>query len=332
MKNDSCGDIRRAIDESNKIIISGHVSPDGDAIGATCALALSLRAAGKEAAVLLEELPDKYMMLPVAGLVAFDGYESLTGDLFMSLDCGDKGRLGGAAAVMERCPLTVNIDHHESNTFFCDINFVMPYAASTSEMIFDLIDGHYPMNEGIASLLYAGILYDTGGFRHSSTNPGTMRTVARLMEEGIPFTKIYNRMFYRQSFSETKATGVTINNAVLYHDGEFIFTRISLEEIAACNTSAKELDGISAYMKRTVGTKVSAFAREKYPKETKVSFRADGDVDVCALAKSFGGGGHYNASGCTRYEDFETACGMVIKKVNEALDEAGCVRATKDSK
>ena len=320
MKNNSFDEIRQAFSGAEKIIISAHTSPDGDAIGSSCGLAKALRLAGKDAWVYLEEMPEKYLNIPVEGLYRLPEFQDTDCDLFIALACADKARLGLAEAVFDKAPRTVCIDHHGTNEGYGDLNYVDGDAASASELVYDIIKDAFPIDIDAATLIYAGILYDTGGFRHSSTKPSTMHTAGELMAYGIPFSKVYNRMFYTQNFTQTVATAVTINNAKLLHNGDFVFTYITNDDIKRCGSSSSELDGISEYFKRTAGTKVSVFAKEKENGEVRISMRADGEVNVSKIAASFGGGGHVNAAGCTIKEPLDKACRMITDAVNKALD------------
>lgn len=321
VKNNSFDEIREAIKSAEKILISAHTSPDGDAVGSSCGLAKSLRLLGKDVWVILEEMPEKYLNVPVDGLFKLPDFGDLECDLFIALDCADKKRLGLCESYFDEAEKTICIDHHGTNEGYGMLNFIDADAASVSELVYFLIKDNFPLDVDSATLLYTGILYDTGGFRHSSTRPLTMQAAGELMALGIPFSKVYNRMFYTQNFSQTIATGVTIQNAKLLHNGDFVFTYITKADIEKCGSSSSELDGISEYFKRTSGTKVSVFAKEKNPSEIRFSFRADGEVNVSKIAQSFGGGGHVNAAGCTVNEPLEKACEMVIEAVNKALDE-----------
>ena len=320
LKNNSFEEIRQVISAAEKIIISAHISPDGDAVGSSCGLARSLRLAGKDAWVYLEEMPEKYLKIPVEGLYRLPEFTDTDCDLFIALDCADKARLGLTEAIFDKAKSTVCIDHHGTNIGYGDLNYIDEYAASASELVYELIKNCFPIDKDTATLIYAGILYDTGGFRHSSTLPSTMAAAGELMALGIPFSKVYNQMFYTQNFSQTLATAITIENAEVLHNGDFVFTYISAADIEKAGSSSSELDGISEYFKRTAGTKISVFAKEKNPGEIRISMRADGEIDVSRIGAMFGGGGHVNAAGCTINEPLEKACEIIKETVLKVLD------------
>lgn len=309
-------EIQKIINSCNAIVIGGHTNPDGDAIGACLALAMSLEKMGKRVVVLLEPYSKKYDILKGKELIAPpDAYESIEPELFISLDCGDKERLGVAMSVFDKAEQTICIDHHKSNTLFAQVNYVEEAASSTSELIYRLIKDAMPINQDIAAALYAGIIYDSGGFRHSSTSATTMKCAGELMEYGIPFPAIYHRFFDSRTFSEIKIVGKALENAKRLFNGRFIYTMISNQEIEACSSTNKELDSIVNYIKGVEGAKVSCFLYEKEENVIKASFRSEDGFDVCALSQKFGGGGHMKAAGCSIEGTLEAALQSIIKEM-----------------
>lgn len=316
MTNVSFDKIREIINKSSSIAIAGHVNPDGDAIGACCAMALSLKMSGKLVYILLESFSDKYKYVKGQELIILeDKYKDINPELFISLDCGDKQRLSNAAFVFDKAIKTINIDHHKSNSFFADFNYVDENASSTSEIVFDIINRKYPVDTDIASNIYGGILYDTGGFRHTSTTSKTMNIVSILMEYGIPFTDIYDYLFQQRSFQELKVMAKALANAKEELNGEIVYTTLSLEEIKSANATPKELDGIAAYIKSVKTSKIAVFLYEKSKNEIKASFRSENAVDVCSIAKEFGGGGHVKAAGCSLNMELIEAVKVIMEKI-----------------
>lgn len=316
MQNNTKQEILEKIAQAKIIHIAGHTNPDGDAIGACLAMGAALEQAGKEVCVLLETYAPKYDLIPNGHLVK----EAKTAaDLFLALDCGDEGRLGTAAEWFKKADFTINIDHHGSNTRYGQMNYVEGDASSTCEIVYGFLQGNYAVDEKIASALYAGLIYDTGGFRHSSTSPKTMRIAGDLMEKGIPFTEIYNRFFDSRSFSELKIMGQALENAEIYFGGKVICATITSEEIRKCNGTNKELDTIINYLKGVQGVEVACFLYEKTQTEVKASFRGADGKDVCRLAQQFGGGGHVKAAGCTIEAPIEKAKEMVLTEIEKML-------------
>ena len=316
MQNHTKEEIWKVIDEAETIFLSGHTNPDGDAIGACLAFGGALEQAGKKVTVLLEPYAPKYDVIPNGHLLR---EPRGTADLFIALDCGDRARLGEAEQHFLQAKRTVNIDHHGSNTRYGQWNYVLRNASSTCEMVYGFLEGKYPIDAKIASAIYAGIIYDTGGFRHSSTSPNTMCVAGKLMEYGIPFTAIYSRFFDNRRFSELKIMGQALENAELFFDGKVVCATITAAEIAACHGTNKELDAIVNYLKGVEGAEIACFLYEKTETDVKASFRGADGRDVCALAQKFGGGGHVKAAGCTLSLPIEEAKKAVLAEMEKML-------------
>ena len=316
--NNSFEEIMKCVLSAETIALAGHTNPDGDAIGACLAFGGALEKAGKKVQVILESYAEKYRLIPNGHLVCA-AEKAEVPDVFFSLDCGDAERLGDAAELFRRAAKKINIDHHESNTYFGELNYVAAKASSTSEIIFQLLENRLPITAAEAAGLYAGLIYDTGGFRHSSTSPETMRIAGLLMGYGIPFTEIYNRFFDSRSFSELKLMGRALSNAELLFGGDVVCAGITAAEIAELGGSNKELDAVVNYLKGVVGAKVACFFYEKTETDVKGSFRGNDGYDVCALAQKFGGGGHIKAAGCTISAPIAQAIQMVLAEVEKML-------------
>lgn len=317
-KNDSLEKIREIISQHQNIVLCGHTNPDGDAIGACLALAASLHKGGKTVQVLLEPYGKKYDMIPNRELIVTkDALNKV--ELFIALDCGDIGRLQGMEDVFQGAKHTVNIDHHVSNSYFGEYNYVEEEASSTSEIVFKLLKGCFPMDGEIALALYAGLIYDTGGFRHTSTTPFTMQAAGELMAYDIPFTKIYNAFFDSRNFSEMKIMGRAFDKAELCFDDKVIYSCITMKDIEDCKGSNKELDAIINYLKGVNDTKIACFLYEKNALDVKASFRGNDGYDVCALAQKFGGGGHVKAAGCTIAAPIAKAKEMIFAEIEKML-------------
>lgn len=320
MQNNSLEEIKSILEGANTIAIAGHTNPDGDAIGACLALGLSLQKIGKTPVILLENYAAKYDVIPGKEMILEEtAYDSLSPDVFVALDCGDQERLGKAASVFERAGISMNLDHHPSNRHFGMYHYVDDKASSTSEIIYRLLDCGLPLEKDIASGLYAGLIYDTGGFRHTSTGVETMRIAGDLLSYGIPFNDIYFRFFDSRSFSELKIMGRALTNAQSYFDGKVVCSTITTQEIADCKGTNQELDSVINYLNGVEGTAVVCFLYEKGEQEVKASFRGKEGYDVCALSLQFGGGGHIKAAGCTINQSIEKAKELVLQKIEKML-------------
>ncbi len=316
--NDSLEKIREIISAHQNIVLCGHLNPDGDAIGASLALASALEKAGKQVQVLLEPYAKKYDVIPNGYLIVSKEAVAEV-ELFIALDCGDMGRLKGIEDVFQRARCTMVIDHHASNSFFGEYNYVEETASSTSEIVFKLLQGYLPMDAEIAAALYAGIIYDTAGFRHTSTTPYTMQAAGELMGYGIPYNKIYKTLFDSRTFSELKLMGRALEHGESHFDGKLIYSFITMEDILECKGTNKELDAIINYLNGVNDTKIACFLYEKNEQDIKASFRGNDDCNVCALAQKFGGGGHVKAAGCTISAPLAKAKELIFAEIEKML-------------
>lgn len=319
MKNHSFEELRHIMEHASSIVLTGHINPDGDAIGAVLALASSLEQLGKKVFVLLEPFGTKYEGIPNQHLLADLADVKSPVDLFIALDCGDLGRITWLSDLFAEAKNTMNIDHHSSNTFFAEYNHVEGESSSTCEVVYKIIKGFFPMDAKIATALYAGLIYDTAGFRHSSTSVFTMEMAADLMGYDIPFVQIYADFFDRRSFTEMKAMGLALAKAEVLFDGKLSYTSMTEAEMESIGSNGKELDGIINYIRGVEGTKVACFLYEKSVGTIKVSLRGTDGYDVAALAQKFGGGGHIKAAGGTVFGTMEEAREQVLAEIAKMI-------------
>ena len=187
--------------EKQKIALGGHVRPDGDCVGSCMGLYLYLKEQYPELEidVYLEEVPEAYRIIACTDEVKSQIPEKKKYDLFICLDCGDPGRLGFSSPLFESAGETLCIDHHVSNSAFADLNYIVPDASSTSELVFTLLDSG-KISKRAAEALYMGIAHDTGVFQYSCTSPETMEIAAELMRKGIDGNEIIDKTYPWNSF------------------------------------------------------------------------------------------------------------------------------------
>ena len=179
-------DLKELLKEKKKIALGGHVRPDGDCIGSVMGLYLYLKQEYPhiQTDVYLEKIPETFRLIKGTDEVRSEVNNNETPyDLFICLDCADPMRLGFSSSVFENAKETVCIDHHISNESFADLNYIVPDASSTSELVVTLLDEEKISKES-AEALYMGIAHDTGVFRYSCTSPETMENAAKLMRKG----------------------------------------------------------------------------------------------------------------------------------------------------
>ncbi|MDY3249317.1 MAG: DHH family phosphoesterase, partial [Candidatus Choladocola sp.] len=226
------------------VAIAGHVRPDGDCVGSCLGLYHYLKKNCPEidTVVYLEAVPDAYTAIHGVSEICHEFDQQKVFDLFFCLDCADEGRLGGAANYLKNTKRTICIDHHISNGGFADINYIVPDASSTSELVFSVLD-EKKMPVETAEALYMGIVHDTGVFRHSCTSPETMEIAAKLMRKGINSSRIINETYYDKTYHQNQILGRALLESILLLDGKIIFSAVKKKEMDFYGVEPSDLDG-----------------------------------------------------------------------------------------
>lgn len=309
--------IKNILNDVNNIIISAHVNPDADSVGSCTALALALKKLNKNIVILMEDYGTKYDFLNNNIFMShnLDDISNFQKDLFICLDCGDKERLGTFKTLLDNSNITINIDHHISNTNFAKYNYVFE-KSSTCEIVYELILYlNIELDDNVAKALYTGILADTGGFRHSNTTSTTHEIVAKLIKYNFSADEIYKELFDTNSYESIKLLGQALIRTELFYDGKVAYSYITQNDIKQLNANTSQLGGIIDNLKNIKGVVVAVFIYEKNGNEFKVSMRSDGSVDICKIAISFGGGGHFKACGCTINGNSDEVKNLIFKKL-----------------
>lgn len=291
--------LARELENVQSVAIAGHMRPDGDALGSCLGLYHYLKQNYPkiDVTVYLEEMLEAYDIMPGISEICHDFEQNREFDVFFCLDCADEKRLGAAGKYIQKSKKVICIDHHVSNVGFADVNYIVPDASSTSELIFTLLDEE-KLPFASAEALYMGIAHDTGVFRHSCTSPETMEIAAKLMRKGINCSKIINHTYYEKSYHQNQILGRTLLESILVMQGRVIFSAVKQKEMDFYGVTTSDMDGIVEVLMSTAGTEVAIFMYETAPQIYKVSLRSKELIDVSKVAGFFGGGGHVRAAGC----------------------------------
>lgn len=309
------------LQESDKIVILPHVSADGDAIGSSLALAMTLRKIGKKPKVLLdEEIPYIYGFLPGREMAEVFTSRHDMFDTAVALDTGDLGRLGLRRSVFENASVTVNIDHHNTNTEFGFHNYVNSGSSAVGEIVYDMIKklGLVP-DLDMATCLYVAVATDTGGFRFSNTTPLTHRIVSDLITAGVKVADVSQRIFDSNSYEKVKLTGAAISRLELLENGKVAVIALDYDLIKGTGAREEDCDGIINTARNIRGVEVAAMLRQWNNGEIKVNLRSSSYVDVSAIAGLYKGGGHKKAAGYITGGSLEDAKNRLLKDIKEVL-------------
>ncbi|MCX7942215.1 MAG: bifunctional oligoribonuclease/PAP phosphatase NrnA [Dictyoglomaceae bacterium] len=286
------------INKENNFLLVTHKNPDGDAIGSILALYYYLKDKKKEVYLYLPNgIPHIYQFLIFEELQIFDGFQNLNFKVAIFLDCGDIERIGENNAFLKRIPLIINIDHHPTNTFFGNLNFVDTKVSSTTEILSNLFFRNKEnINQKVAQCLLTGLITDTGSFRFSNTTTNSFRTAIKLMEKGAEVAYISQQVFERKNLSSLYLLGKALLRLKLKNDIAFSF--ITKEDMEEYHSKIEDTEGIIDTLRMLKEAKVVIFLYPLSPSKTKISLRSKSShIDVGLFAKKFGGGGHKEAAG-----------------------------------
>jgi phosphoesterase RecJ-like protein len=319
--NAALDEIRRVLLENDDFVITAHVNPDSDAVGSCLALGLSLKKLGKRVNVILDAFHSKNLIIPGQGLIWEGAAAAPDVSALITLDCANAERVYDPFALMKLAPVTICIDHHLSHDPFARYIYLDPDASSTCELIYRIVSAMVEFDADIGSAIYAGLLTDTGGFRHRCVSSETLRVASELIKLNIPFTDIYNELLKKHSPVETYVMRAALNNLELLQNGRAALSFISSEDMTDIGATASDTDGISEYLLNIRDVEAAVFLYEKSKGEVKASIRSL-TINVSETAKAFGGGGHKRAAGCIIRSPLAEACGAMSRAIISAIETA----------
>ena len=293
--------------KSKRILIASHIHPDGDAIGSLISLGLALQESKKQVRAYNESpIPAIYQFLPSLHLINDTIGDISEYDTAIILDCSDFHRIGNAAVDVSKIPTIINIDHHITNTRFGNLQYIDPAASSTCEMIYKLITAMdtVPIDKGMAYSIYTGIMTDTGSFKFANTTPKAFEISYKMVQLGAVPHKVAHHIYETISLNRIKLLNMLFDSIELSHNGKLSIMTLTQNMLQTTGTMLEDVNGLINYAKQIENVKMAALLFERKRKPGKkhishfhVSLRSDGAVNVAAIATSFGGGGHQNASG-----------------------------------
>lgn len=313
--------ITSLITARERIAILPHVSADGDAVGSCLAFALALAKLGKKPVVYLEEeIPYVYNFLPGRQYAEVFTSQRSTHDVAVALDSGDLGRLGARRDLFETSAVTVNIDHHATNSEFAFHNFVQTGSSAVGEIVYEMIKimGLKP-DADMATCLYVAIATDTGGFKFSNTTSLTHRIAAELVDCGVPVAEVSHRVFDITSYEKVRLMGAAIHSMEVFEDGKVAILTLTNETMRETGARDEDCDGIVNIGRNIRGVEVAALLRQWDNGEIKVNLRSNVRVDVSAIASLYKGGGHKRAAGYVTAGSLEEAKTKLLGDIKEAL-------------
>src|ERR671936_1068686 len=313
----------------DRFLIVTHENPDGDALGSLLAMKLALDTLGKDSEMYLygdAPLPREYGFMPLEGLrreLPPDAPERV----LVALDCANEQRLGPEPAVVQRAPLTINVDHHHDNSRFGDVNLVVADASSTGEVLRDIFDDlGVALTPEIAEALYIAVVTDTGRFQYTNTTPKALRLAADLVEAGADVHRVFQGVYENVQFAKLKLLARALERARVLEGGEIVVSYLLRGDFESVGASEPYSEGIIDVLRSVEGALVSALIREP-PRDgapaRKVSLRSSVDeVDVSAIARKSGGGGNREAAGFSSDLSVDEITEFIVREVGAQLHTA----------
>jgi bifunctional oligoribonuclease and PAP phosphatase NrnA len=306
------GAVVEAIRGRERFLVTTHENPDGDALGSMLATSLALRSLGKDSVMFLAgpaPLPGEYRFLRLDDLqreLPADAAERT----LIAVDCANESRLGADAAVLHQSPFTVNVDHHHDNSRFGDVNLVDPRASSTSEVLRGIFrELGVELTPELAEPLYVALVTDTGRFQYANTTPAALRLAAELVESGADVHKVFQGVYESVQFAKLKLLARALERAQVYEGGGLVVSYLLRDDFAEVGAVEPYSEGIIDFLRAVEGADMAALIREP-PRggspARRVSLRASHDeLDVSAIARACGGGGHRQAAGFSSDESID---------------------------
>ena len=311
--------------QNQRFLVVSHTSPDGDAIGSIVAMGLLLEAMGKDVLVYNRDpVPYNFEFLEGAERIVQELPDAPI-DMTVILDCAEAARvgddfsawLGARRATPRGAGKVAVVDHHKTwDPDFADVYVRDVQAAAAGELVWRIADAAgVRMSVGLAEALYCCLLTDTGSFRYSNTSRTTFRIAGELIEAGVEPWKMTSEIYESQPRERLTLLAMVLDTLEFSACGRLAFLRVEDRMFAAAGTETDLTDGFINYARAIRGVEVATQIREAGGGAWRVSFRSRGKVDVSALAAKFGGGGHYNAAGCTIVGSSDE----IVSKLSQAL-------------
>ncbi len=316
--------ILEAIRAARTVCIVGHMRPDGDCVGSQLGLMFALRAEGKKVVCWNQDcVPQKYKFLDPKN----DIQKPRRGqqfDLVIATDCASFERLGTVGKSITRRKLLINIDHHESNTRYGDLNWVSPHEPSTGELIFRLLKtARWPITKSIADCLFTAVSTDTGSFQYPNTRPGSFHVGAELVTRGANLAKICDEVYQSYPLPRARLLKHVYNKFRLTHDNRIAYFWLKQADFSRTGADSADSEGLIDHIRAIEPVVVACVFEEIEPEVTRISLRSKSNqVNVSDICGQFGGGGHPAAAGARITGSRLSTQRRVVAAIKKAINQA----------
>ena len=323
----SVGEVAAVLRERDRFLLTAHEGPDGDALGSLLGMHHLLRQLGKDSVMFLAAkefpLPIEYRFLPLEE-VFHEAPADMADRTVVFLDCGNIDRMP-VEFLTDGDNFRINIDHHHDNTLFGDLNLLDTGASSTAEIVYELaIALGVEITVEIASALYVGLVTDTGKFMYENTDAHTHRIAAELIDAGVDVDDTYRRLYEHVPVEKLRLLSRALEGVERYCAERLVVAYITEADYEATGAGEEMTEGIIDHLRAIEGTLVAAMVRDLGDRgraARKVSLRSSGgEVDVSAIARKHGGGGHKRAAGFSTDLELDELVSLLCGEVTAQLD------------
>ena len=310
-----------AIRQRQRFVVTSHARPDGDAVGSSLAMAYALRQLGKDVRVVSRDAPPPPLLVfPGVPEIEIVNEIGDAADAVIVMECGDVKRPGIEGV---EGGYVINIDHHPGNLLYGALNWMDLSAAACGEMVFELVSElGVPLTYEIALHVYIAILTDTGSFHYSNITPRTFDICRLCMEAGVSPPAVARSIFDANNLGRLKLFGAVLNRMHLDPTGRIATLSVDKQLTHDCGGTYEDTEGLINLPLTVKEILAVVFFKEIGPGDWRVSMRSKGNIDINAIAKEFGGGGHKNASGCSAHGDLATLQAVFEQKITTAIERA----------
>jgi phosphoesterase RecJ-like protein len=309
--------------EASSVMLTTHVSPDGDGIGSGLGLVHGLRALGKDAALVMSDpVPPYLSFLPGSDGVRHGEPNREHWDVVIGLDCGEWERLGEAVGDRGLYGTVINLDHHRSNSRYGDLNVVQPTVSATGLMAYNLLkELGAPLSAEAALPLYTALTTDTGFFCYSNTDAATLKAAAELVAAGASPNAVHHALHENRSAAQLRLTALALN-ALEYHAGGRIgLIPLTADLFEESGAGSDDTEGLVDFPRSVQEVEVAVLMKvdDTDPFRYKVSLRSKQYADVARIAETFGGGGHARAAGCRLEGELDEVKARLVEAIRAEL-------------
>jgi bifunctional oligoribonuclease and PAP phosphatase NrnA len=316
--------IASVLKREDRFLVVTHVNPDGDAIGSLLGLHGALREMGKQSWPLIGgEFPETFRFLARCEDTLLDpGKVPVAPNWIISVDAAEANRISGDISPFRESAQLINMDHHTTNPGFGRLSLVDPFATSTAEVVHRVLKrAGYTLSPDVGKCLYTGIITDTGCFRFEGVDQHTLEVAAEMLAAGFASYEVTRPLFEEYPVQRLHLERLVLDRVEILLGGKLILSSLSFEDFERLGARMSESENLVNRLRETQGAVAGVLFTQISKESTRVSFRSKDELDVAAVAASFGGGGHRRAAGLKSAIPFAELKSRIVETIKAALDD-----------